>query len=58
MHGEVVDVEAGEVEGVEVFQVRRGQEHDHVPLSHEHHLACVKMQSMDEEKGEPVNLTF
>jgi len=41
MHGEVVDVEAREVQGVEVFQVRRRQEHDHVPLGHEHHLACV-----------------
>ena len=39
VHREVVDVEAGKVEGVEVLQVRRRQEHDHVPLGHEHHLA-------------------
>ena len=39
MHGEIVDEEAGIVEGVQVWEAGRGQEHDDVPLGHEHHLS-------------------
>ena len=38
MEGEVVDVESGKGERVQVEEGRRAQVDDHVPLGHEHHL--------------------
>ncbi len=49
VHGEVVDVESGEDEGVEIFQTRRRQEHDHVPLRHEQHLAWKKYEKSERD---------
>ena len=45
MHGEVIDEKSGLCHVVEVCQRGRAEEHDDVPLSHEHHLALERMKS-------------
>jgi hypothetical protein len=41
VHGQVVDVEAGGDERVQVSEERRRQEHDDVPFGHEQHLQSI-----------------
>lgn len=40
MHGEVVDVEAGGDEGVEIGHDRSAEIHEHAPVVHVDHLTC------------------
>ena len=39
MHAEIIDEQAREGESVQIWEGWRAQEHDDVPLGHEHHLA-------------------